>query len=84
MLILDTASGKVFVLAFLPMVPAQSLPRTGLFNDTADYCRTPSRFLLRPWLLMLTDPASDRLRYRPAALFGHASCKPPVPLKAER
>lgn len=64
--------------------PPQTLPRTGLFSDTADYCRTPLRFLFRPWLQMMRELASNKLRYWPAILFGHASYKPPVPLKSER
>ncbi|WP_194724776.1 sterol desaturase family protein [Noviherbaspirillum malthae] len=64
--------------------PLQILPRTGLFSDTADYRRTPLRFLFRPWLQMLRELGTNRLRYWRAILFGHASYKPPVPLKSER
>lgn len=64
--------------------PPQVLPRTGLFSDTADYCRTPLRFLFRPWILMLKELGSNKPRYWPAILFGHASYKPPVPLQTER
>jgi sterol desaturase/sphingolipid hydroxylase (fatty acid hydroxylase superfamily) len=64
--------------------PPDTPPETGLFSDTADYCRTPLRFLFRPWVQMLRELGSNKLRYWPAILFGHASYTPPVPLKSER
>lgn len=64
--------------------PPKTIPETGLFSETADYCRTPLRFLFRPWILMLQELGSNKLRYWPAILFGHASYVPPVPLKTER
>jgi sterol desaturase/sphingolipid hydroxylase (fatty acid hydroxylase superfamily) len=66
------------------MEPPTSLPQTGLFSDTADYCRTPLRFLFHPWIRMLRELGANKLRYWPAILFGHASYEPPVQLESER
>jgi sterol desaturase/sphingolipid hydroxylase (fatty acid hydroxylase superfamily) len=59
-------------------VPPRILPDTGLFGDDADYCKTPLRYVLKPWVRLLDELRLNQVRHWPRILFAHASYEPPV------
>jgi len=57
-------------------------PKTGLFGKP-DYCGTPLRFILYPWVRMAKELYRNKWRYWPKILFGSTSYTPPVEVEGE-
>lgn len=63
--------------------PPRELPEVGLFSPTADYCRTPVRFLFKPCVRMFLELRQNPLRYWPRIILGPTSYDPPNPVHME-
>ena len=61
--------------------PPDSVPEVGLFDDNADYCKTPLRFLLDPYFRLYGELKRNNIRHWPAILFGPAAYDPPNPVQ---
>jgi sterol desaturase/sphingolipid hydroxylase (fatty acid hydroxylase superfamily) len=57
--------------------PPDYVPEVGLFDDEADYCKTPLRFLFTPYLRLYGELKQNNIRHWPAILFGPATYDPP-------
>jgi hypothetical protein len=60
--------------------PPNYIPEVGLYGDKADYCKTPLRFVLDPYVRLYQELKQNNVRYWPAILFGSTAYNPPNPL----
>jgi sterol desaturase/sphingolipid hydroxylase (fatty acid hydroxylase superfamily) len=63
--------------------PPSYIPEVGLFDDDADYCKTPLRFLLVPYVKLYGELKQNNIKYWPAILFGSTAYNPPNPIEAK-
>lgn len=63
--------------------PPAYIPPTGLFDDNADYCRTPLRFVFHPCVRMFGELRRNEWRHWPAIVFGPAAYEPPIAADTE-
>lgn len=62
--------------------PPLKPPKTGLYGKP-DYCGTPLRFIISPWVLMAKELYRNKWRYWSKILFGPTSYTPPVEVKGK-
>jgi sterol desaturase/sphingolipid hydroxylase (fatty acid hydroxylase superfamily) len=60
--------------------PPDHIPEVGLYGDEADYCKTPIRFVLDPYVRLYQELKQNNVRYWPAILFGSTAYNPPNPI----
>ena len=63
--------------------PPEYVPEVGLFDDKADYCKTPLRFLLHPYVRLYSELKQNNVRYWPLIIFGTTAYEPPNPVDAK-
>jgi sterol desaturase/sphingolipid hydroxylase (fatty acid hydroxylase superfamily) len=63
--------------------PPSYIPEVGLFDDDADYCKTPLRFLLDPYVRLYGELKRNNIKYWPAILFGSTAYTPPNPFDSK-
>jgi sterol desaturase/sphingolipid hydroxylase (fatty acid hydroxylase superfamily) len=64
--------------------PPSYIPEVGLFEDNADYCNTPLRFLFAPYCKLYMELKQNNYKHWPAILFGPTAYSPPNPVDSQR
>lgn len=57
--------------------PPLRVPDVGLFSPTTDYCNTPLRFLMKPYVRMFIELRQNDVQHWPKIVFGPTSYNPP-------
>jgi sterol desaturase/sphingolipid hydroxylase (fatty acid hydroxylase superfamily) len=57
--------------------PPSYIPEVGLFDEDADYCKTPLRFILDPYVRIYGELKANNVKHWPAILFGSTAYCPP-------
>lgn len=57
-----------------PLIP----PKTGIYGNKPEYDKTPLRFIVNPWVVLLKELYLNNFKNWGQILFGKASYKPPV------
>jgi|SRR5579872_187627 sterol desaturase/sphingolipid hydroxylase (fatty acid hydroxylase superfamily) len=60
--------------------PPNYIPEVGLFGDKVDYCKTPIRFVLDPYVRLYKELKQNNIRHWPAIFFGSTAYNPPNPI----
>jgi sterol desaturase/sphingolipid hydroxylase (fatty acid hydroxylase superfamily) len=63
--------------------PPSHVPEVGLFDDDADYCKTPIRFVLDPYVRLYSELKINNIKHWPAILFGSTAYNPPNPIESK-
>jgi sterol desaturase/sphingolipid hydroxylase (fatty acid hydroxylase superfamily) len=63
--------------------PPNYIPEVGLFSDDADYCKTPLRFILDPYVRLYSELKNNSIKHWPAIFFGSTAYNPPNPVDAD-
>jgi sterol desaturase/sphingolipid hydroxylase (fatty acid hydroxylase superfamily) len=63
--------------------PPNYIPEVGLFGDDADYCKTPIRFILDPYVRLYSELKKNNIKHWPAILFGSTAYNPPNPIDSK-
>jgi sterol desaturase/sphingolipid hydroxylase (fatty acid hydroxylase superfamily) len=63
--------------------PPNHVPEVGLFDEDADYCKNPIRFLFGPWVRLYGELKQNNIRHWPFIFFGSTLYAPPNPVESK-